>query len=154
MLFRSIFDELTDHGKNRRALVGSLVAGAAVGAAATYFGMRTSKVTPPQTGKKLPESSKDKHALAAGGCMPSPNSEVPPGQYDEYYGFWSGGQSGEVRVLGIPSMRELLRIPVFNFSPYGWGITNYSKNLLRHPKTGKLPLTGDKIGRASCRERV
>lgn len=47
---------------------------------------------------------------------------VPTGKKDDYYIFSSGGQSGQVIVLGIPSMRILKYIAVFTPEPWqGWG---------------------------------
>lgn len=47
---------------------------------------------------------------------------VPTGQHDEYVMFSSGGHSGQLLVIGLPSMRLLKVIGVFTPEPWqGWG---------------------------------
>jgi nitrous-oxide reductase len=47
---------------------------------------------------------------------------TPTGKKDDYYVFSSGGQSGQVIVIGVPSMRILKYIAVFTPEPWqGWG---------------------------------
>ena len=59
--------------------------------------------------------------------------EVPPGELDDYYAFLSGGHSGDVRVYGIPSMRQIMRIPVFNYeSARGYGHDDQTKAMLEN----------------------
>jgi nitrous-oxide reductase len=53
---------------------------------------------------------------------------VAPGEYDEFYGFLSGGYSGQLSVWGIPSGRMLKVIPVFSQDPEtGYGYTEETK---------------------------
>ena len=43
---------------------------------------------------------------------------TPPGKYDEFTMFTSGGHSGSVYVIGVPSMRLLKEIPIY--APNSW----------------------------------
>src|SRR5918994_496285 len=62
---------------------------------------------------------------------------VPPGGRDEYMLFASGGHSGQVFVIGLPSMRLLKSIAVFTPEPwqgYGYG-NDWSTEALKGGRT-------------------
>jgi len=91
---------------------------------------------------------KSEGAPAAAGSAPATAghggnaSHLKPGELDSYYGLWSGGHTGDVRVLGLPSGREILRIPCFNPDALvGWGITNESKKVMGTKADGSLRYT-------------
>lgn len=67
---------------------------------------------------------------------------VPSGKYDEYLMFASGGHSGQVLVIGVPSMRLLKLIAVFTPEPWQGYATGAkeSEDLL---KTGYMPVGKD-----------
>ena len=105
-------DQTNKTGFTRRGMLGTTAAVTAAGASG-IVGMGL--------GRSQAQSASSPHG----------KTEVAPGELDEYYVFSSSGQSGEVRILGLPSMRELMRVPVFNrCSATGWGQTNESRKVL------------------------
>ncbi|TIP09227.1 TAT-dependent nitrous-oxide reductase [Mesorhizobium sp.] len=118
--------EETRKGMSRRQLLGTTAFAAAAGATGAGGALALAG------GAVSPAAAQT--ASTAGG-----SHEVKPGELDEYYVFFSSGQSGEIRVVGAPSMREMMRIPVFNrCSATGWGLTNESRKVLTE---GLLPET-------------
>lgn len=62
---------------------------------------------------------------------------VPSGKMDEYYIFASGGQSGNVNVIGVPSMRMLKVIGVFTAESWqGWGFGGDGDKVLAQGNQG------------------
>ncbi len=56
---------------------------------------------------------------------------VAPGEYDEFYAFMSGGFSGNLTVMGLPSGRLLRTVPVFSQYPEnGWGYSEETTAML------------------------
>jgi nitrous-oxide reductase len=67
---------------------------------------------------------------------------VAPGGRDEYMLFASGGHSGQIHVIGVPSMRLMKTIAVFTPEPwqgYGYG-ADWSEKSLEGGQGGKEPL--------------
>jgi nitrous-oxide reductase len=121
------------NGLSRRQVLGTSAAAAAAGATGLAGGLALTAdgaVSSAQAQNRPPAQARP--AVAN-------KHEVKPGELDEYYVFFSSGQTGEIRIVGCPSMRELMRIPVFNRdSATGWGQTNESRKVLTE---GLLPET-------------
>jgi len=79
-------------------------------------------------GTEITGATEDINAIAeARGLTPADVANAvktftPSGRHDEYYLFASGGQSGQVYVIGLPSMRIIKQIAVFTPEPWqGFG---------------------------------
>ena len=99
---------------SRRAALGMLAGGVVVGAAGARVGFSSSGGDDGDGGGEL---TGDQSSAAL-------KTFVPPGEYDPYFMFASGGHSGQMIVMGVPSMRILKVIPVFTpdaWQGYGYG---------------------------------
>lgn len=69
---------------------------------------------------------------------------MPSGRHDDYITFASGGHSGQVFVIGVPSMRLLRSIAVFTPEPWqGWGYGAGNDVLAEGDVDGKPITWGD-----------
>jgi nitrous-oxide reductase len=84
-----------------------------------------------QCAPSAPRSAQKRASATSDAAVAAQKVYVAPGDLDEYYMFASGGQSGNIYVYGIPSMRHISTIPVF--TPYpatGYGFDDESKAML------------------------
>jgi nitrous-oxide reductase len=120
----------------------ALVIGAAIGVVGARLGGEAA------TGGNLADLAESRD-LTGAQAEAALKTFVPPGEYDEYYMFASGGHSGQILVIGVPSMRLLKEIPVFTpdaWQGYGYG-TDYGDSVLaegtNHDKSATDVMWGD-----------
>ena len=87
----------------------------------------------------------ERRGLTEKDILAAAKTYTPTGGRDEYIVFSSGGQSGQVIVYGIPSMRILKYIAVFTPEPWqGYGFDDESKAVLAQGRIdGKDIVYGD-----------
>jgi nitrous-oxide reductase len=84
----------------------------------------------PATGGSINELMKARN-LSEADVTAALKTYTPSGRHDEYYLFASGGHSGQVIVVGVPSMRILKYIAVFTPEPWqGYGFDEQTKSVL------------------------
>ena len=88
-------------------------------------GCGSEKAAAPAAGGEGLESIMASRNLTPDDAAAALKTYVPSGRQDDYLMFASGGHSGQVFVLGLPSMRLLRSIAVFTPEPwqgYGYGV--------------------------------
>ena len=93
------------------------------------------------TGSSVAELMKSRN-LSDADVINALRTFTPTGRHDEYMMFASGGHSGQVLVIGIPSMRILKYIAVFSPEPWqGYGFDDQTQRVLAGGKRSGHDIT-------------
>jgi len=119
----------------KRSAIAAALAAGAVCAAASCTNKAEQQIE--QEGQKGLGASTDIKSLMAARGLSEADVEaalktyVPSGKHDDYLIFASGGHSGQILVIGVPSMRQLKTIAVFTPEPWqGYGYGDESNKIL------------------------
>ena len=118
------------HHNRKRAIFTIVAVGIIIGLIAAACSMKSSDSTVTGPADLLKIASD--RGLSPEDAARAVKSFVAPGKHDEYFLFASGGHSGQIHVLGVPSMRLLKTIAVFTPEPwqgYGYGADWSEKTL-------------------------
>lgn len=122
------------HRTRRMTSTAGLIAIAIAGAATTAHAQSMRDV----------EAVAKARGLNTADLMAAAKTFTPSGMIDEFIVFSSGGHSGQVHVIGVPSMRLLRTIAVFTPEPWqGWGYGVGNDVLAGGNIGGKANLWGD-----------
>ncbi len=78
------------------------------------------------------QSIAEARGLTPADLVAAAKTYMPTGKHDDYFMFASGGHSGQVLVIGMPSMRLLKVIGVFTPEPWqGWGYSNETREIMQ-----------------------
>lgn len=112
--------------------------------AAVAFGFGLSAAAAAWSAENLDDVMK-RRGLTQMDVLAAAKTYVPTGKRDEFIVFSSGGQSGQLIVYGIPSMRILKYVAVFTPEPWqGYGFDDESKAVLAQGRVnGKDIVFGD-----------
>jgi len=129
----------------RRKFLAYLGAGVVVGAAAGFTAGRLMTPTAPPLAKELTDII-EQRKLELSHAKAALKTYVPGGWKDEFLMISSGGHSGQVLVIGVPSMRLMKVIAVFTPEPwqgYGYGDVKTMRLLYKGSNGVKLLTLGD-----------
>jgi nitrous-oxide reductase len=96
----------------------------------------------PAIGAETLQEVMQRRQLTPEDMLAAAKTYVPSGKRDEFIAFSSGGQSGQVIVYGIPSMRILKYIAVFTPEPWqAYGFDDESKAVLAEGRMNGKDIT-------------